>query len=348
MKTGRRYTTAMIHELIAPFARRSIFTPVAILVADLIFYATTLCLAVTTTNFLLKFVFSSACGLGIGMLFIVGHDACHGSFTPSKLLNALIGRIAFVPSAHAFSLWALGHNRLHHRYTNFKDIDYVWRPLSKAEFDTASSARRILERVYRTMPGHALYYLVEIWWKKMVFSNPREVSPAKAVYLGDSILVTAGNALLVLLVVLLARATARPLTESIVFGLVWPFLVWNWLMGFVIYQHHTHPSVVWFSDLDDWQYWESQIEGTTHIKFPRIVNLLLHNIMEHPAHHALTGIPLYHLGKAQDRLESELRSAIVVQQWTIAGYRRTLRACKLYDYTCQRWLTFDGQPAAPP
>lgn len=157
---------------------------------------------------------------------------------------------------------------------------------------------------------------------------------------------TLGNAFLLVLVVALARAMGRPIVGSIIAGWLWPFLVWNWLMGFVIYQHHTHPSVVWFTDFKEWQYWESQIEGTPHIRFPWIVNFFLHNIMEHTAHHALTGIPLYNLRQAQKRLESKLRAVIIVQKWTFAEYRRTVKACKLYDYTNQCWLNFDGLPTS--
>ncbi len=64
-------------------------------------------------------------GIVIGMLFIVGHDAGHNSFTRNRLVNQIVGRIAFLPSAHAFSLWDLSHNRTHHRYNNIAGIDYV-------------------------------------------------------------------------------------------------------------------------------------------------------------------------------------------------------------------------------
>jgi omega-6 fatty acid desaturase (delta-12 desaturase) len=187
-----------------------------------------------------------------------------------------------------------------------------------------------------------LYYLLEIWWKKMLFPNSTQVSPSRRVYRWDSILATAGSAFIIVCIVLVARVAGRSVLEAIIAGWVWPFLVWNWLMGFVIYQHHTHPSIAWFNDVDEWRYCESQVEGTTHIRFPRVVNLVLHNIMEHTAHHALTGIPLYHLRQAQGRLESELRAAIVVQKWTLGSYMRTLRACKLYDYRRRCWLNFDG------
>src|SRR5260221_14341 len=53
-------------------------------------------------------------GLVVVMLFVVGHDACHQSFTSSPRLNGWIGRIAFLPSLHVFSLWEREHNRRHH------------------------------------------------------------------------------------------------------------------------------------------------------------------------------------------------------------------------------------------
>lgn len=117
-------------------------------------------------------------GLGIAMLFVVGHDACHGSFTSRRRWNAVIGRLAFVPSLTPFSAWDIGHNRTHHVYTNLKSKDYVWAPLSKAEYDDFSWRRRLLERAYRTPPGVGLYYAVEIWWKRLFF--PASVSRRRA------------------------------------------------------------------------------------------------------------------------------------------------------------------------
>ena len=76
----------------------------------------------------LRVLFASCNGLVSGLLFIIGHDACHQSFTPSSLLNRLLGRIAFLPSYHLFCCWELAHNRIHHSFTNCKEVDYVWTP----------------------------------------------------------------------------------------------------------------------------------------------------------------------------------------------------------------------------
>ena len=71
---------------------------------------------------------SLVAALWIARLFVIGHDACHGSYTPNKTLNGWIGRIAFLPSLTPYSLWEVGHNLAHHGFTNLKGRDYVWTP----------------------------------------------------------------------------------------------------------------------------------------------------------------------------------------------------------------------------
>src|SRR5438552_894289 len=71
---------------------------------------------------------SLVCGLVVAIFFVVGHDACHQSFTDSQSLNHLLGRLAFLPSLHPYSLWDIGHNRVHHRFNNIRGKDYVWEP----------------------------------------------------------------------------------------------------------------------------------------------------------------------------------------------------------------------------
>jgi omega-6 fatty acid desaturase (delta-12 desaturase) len=70
------------------------------------------------------------CAIFVGMLFIIAHDACHQSFTSSRYLNHLIGRIAFLPALTAYSLWDLEHNRRHHRFNNVKRYDLDFAPMS--------------------------------------------------------------------------------------------------------------------------------------------------------------------------------------------------------------------------
>jgi hypothetical protein len=85
------------------FSKRGLVLPLALFCVILAFYGVTTAAILTTEG--------PACGFLVVMLFVIGHDACHQSFTSSRPLNELIGRIAFLPSLHVFSLWECEHNR---------------------------------------------------------------------------------------------------------------------------------------------------------------------------------------------------------------------------------------------
>ncbi len=42
----------------------------------------------------------------------------HNSLTPHRRLNKWLGRIAFLPSLTAYSVWDVGHNMVQHGGTN--------------------------------------------------------------------------------------------------------------------------------------------------------------------------------------------------------------------------------------
>jgi omega-6 fatty acid desaturase (delta-12 desaturase) len=118
------------------FARRRILLPGVLLLAVLTFYACGLVLVLASTT-AISIALTIPCGMVIGMLFIIGHDACHNAFTVSTRLNQVIGRLALLPALHSFSLWDLAHNLTHHRYNNIRGIDYVWEPMTATEYRRA-------------------------------------------------------------------------------------------------------------------------------------------------------------------------------------------------------------------
>lgn len=134
---------------------------------------------------------------------------------------------------------------------------------------------------------------------------------------------------------------------DLVMVLIVPFLVFNFIMGFVIYQHHTSPTNKWYKHEKEWYYWEVQLAETIHIIFPRPLNFLLHNIMEHTAHHSNTMIPMYHLPKAQQALQEHFENNIQTINWTWGYYWQAIRQCKLYDFEAHRWLTFKHAKCRP-
>ncbi|MEO8621147.1 MAG: fatty acid desaturase [bacterium] len=289
-------------------------------------------------------------GLTIGMLFIVGHDACHGSLTSQSSLNKWLARIAFLPSLHPLAAWEYSHNAMHHGWTNLRGRDPVYAPLTIEEYSALSPRRRRFERLCRSWVGMLPLYLVTIWWSLEMApsSEHRRHIDKRGTFPFDRTLVLAFIALECVVAVLRARALSGATLASIAAVtatcVVVPFLSFAWLMGFATFQHHTHPRVRWYADETEWTYFRSQVQGTVHIVFPPWLEQVLHHIMEHTAHHVDTRVPLYNLVGAQRAVEEHFGAEnVIAERFSFRGMSRTFRECQLYDYRRHTWMTFAGE-----
>ena len=140
----------VIREWLVPLSERVTLRALLLLAMDFAIWAALLTGTVLFEAWWAKLLCAVAMGFTIGRLFIIGHDACHQSLTPHRGLNKWVGRIAFLPSLTTFSLWDIGHNVVHHGYTNLKGFDFVWAPLTREEFAKLSFAGRMLDRAYRS------------------------------------------------------------------------------------------------------------------------------------------------------------------------------------------------------
>ena len=297
-------------------------------------------------SIILKIVFGVIAGFVTGRIFILGHDACHQSFTPNRELNKVLGRIAFLPSLTPYSLWDVGHNVVHHGQTNLKGFDFVWEPLSKAEFYALPTWRKRLERLYRSGWGPVFYYLIEIWWRREYFPNAQNKPGDRPIFLKDNLLVTAFAIVWISCLIAGALATGQSVWVGLLTGFVLPFLFWNGMIGFVVYVHHTHPSVSWYDKKSEWLRAQPFVSTTVHLTFSFYWGALMHHIMEHTAHHVDMSVPLYRLQEAQNTLETLLPERIFIQKFSWKWYFDTARKCKLYDFENKAWLDFDGNKTA--
>lgn len=336
----------IIRGMIEPFAVKQTTKAILLLLADIAIWFALLAGVVMIENLLVKIILGNLAGFWIGRLFILGHDACHQSFTPHRELNKLLGRIAFLPSLTPFSLWEVGHNVVHHGQTNLKGFDFVWAPASVAEFRAMPVWRQNLERFYRSGWGPVVYYLVEIWWSKMYFPNKKVMSSTRKVFLRDSWLVSVFAAVWIGSLSYLAVTTGQSILTLLICGFVIPYLFWNGMIGWVVYVHHTHTSVSWYDKKAEWMKAQPFVSTTVHLTFQRHFGAVLHHIMEHTAHHVDMGVPLYQLQEAQSKLEELLPGRIIVQPFTWKWYFETAKLCKLYDFENKYWLDFDGNKTA--
>lgn len=290
-------------------------------------------------------------GLCVGIVFIIGHDACHGSLTPRSGLNKLLGRLAFLPSLHPYSAWEYSHNALHHGWTNLRGKDPVYCPRTREEYRALSPRRQFLERAYRSWLGILPLYLIDIWWSLEIAPRGKHrahLHKRSSYALDRALVLSFPFVQAAALTLTLRHSGASPTTwiAPITLAILVPFLVFNWLIGFATFQHHTHPRVLWYDDEQSWSFFRSQLQGTVHIVFPKLIEVLLQNIMEHTAHHVDTKVPLYNLTHAQLALEEAYgEENVIVERFTFRGMTKTFRTCQLYDFSTHQWLSFDGEPA---
>ncbi|HZZ70737.1 MAG TPA: fatty acid desaturase [Pirellulales bacterium] len=329
--------------------RRSTAIGLSLFAGAAVGYLATLLGTVAAPWWPLKLLLSGANAFFLSILFVIGHDACHGALTPRPWLNAILGRLAFLPSWHPYAGWEHAHNHIHHAWTNLRSKDYAWAPFSQADYDALPSWRRWLVRFYRTPLGMGPYYFLEVYLRRTIFParafrGRMRMPRFYADCLWVAVFLAAQGAVLIL-----ARkgcGSNASIFATLFYGQWLPFVIWNWLIGFLIFLHHTHPRIPWFDDPQEWTFYKGQIQGTAHVLFPGPINWLVHNIMEHTAHHADPRVPLYHLGAAQESLATAFPEDVVEHKFSWRSFRYTLRVCQLYDYQAHCWTNWAGVPTS--
>ena len=300
-----------------PLAQKVYGRAFALLILDFVLFFGLMTGVVILADWWAKWLCGIVAGVVIGRLFVIGHDACHMSLTPHRKLNKWLGRIAFLPSLTPYSLWDVGHNVVHHGYTNLKGVDFVWE-----------------------------YYMIEIWWKREFFPSKKYMPSRRPVFLWDSLLSLGFALVWIGTLIGLALYTEQSIALLLLFGFAIPFYAWLTMIGFVIYVHHTHERVKWQNDKATWAKAAPFVTTTVHLTFPLALGAVAHHIMEHTAHHVDMTVPLYRLKKAQARLEEMMPGRIVVQPFSLGWYFSTARKCKLFCFEQNTWTDFKGKATA--
>ncbi len=281
----------------------------------------------------------------IAALFIIGHDAAHNSFTQYGWLNRFLGRLLLLPALHPYTSWVHAHNTLHHGGTNLrgKHPDFV--PFTKAEYDRLPGWRRLLERLYRSPVGPGFSYMIGFYFGYLLFPDEERRPPQRRQFEWDRLLVAGFFVLQIVGMYLLARHTpgllVPPLPHAFMEVIV-PWAFWVQFMGFISFVQHTHPRLAWYDDPREWSFYHVQLKSSTHVVFPFPMERIIHNAMDHAAHHLDPGIPLYHLPQSQRLLEESCEEHAAVIRWSPWQYWELCRVCKLYDFQRHCWTDFEG------
>jgi acyl-lipid omega-6 desaturase (Delta-12 desaturase) len=282
----------------------------------------------------------------LARLFILGHDACHGSLFRSPTANQIVGRILFFPTLTTFSLWHVGHNLAHHGFANLKGRDRVWVPLSPEEFAALPAWRQRLERLYRSVWGLGLYYAVEMWSKSLFFPSKYHTGARRRVFWLDAWLTALAGTGYVAFLLWRADATGQSRWLLVMLAGVVPFALWNYLMGLVTFLHHSGPTMRWFDKRSSWSRRREHGEMTRNIRLPLGSERLLHNIMLHRAHHHDPRIPNYRLAAATLSLPQVVAHESGSDAVGWSELLRITRSCALYDYNASQWMRLPSRTPA--
>jgi omega-6 fatty acid desaturase (delta-12 desaturase) len=339
---------------LAPFVTHHLLRPIALLGAEFALYAFAVVGAVLSEPLWQKLAFALVAGVLTATMAIIGHDCAHRGGTRFNWLSRLIGTIGFLPALHPLSRWAFHHNQVHHRYTAQIGVDNAYSPMTADQYRAASPSRRAYYRFQRSIWGQPLFYLVDIWVADIFFPSAKQ----RATFTGrdyfDLALVYAwlvgflAGLTWLSLHVGHAAGLGAAFANAAIFGLLIPFLVWNIFISFVTVIQHTGPDVKWSVATGRPSTTDQKLHGTVRIRFPEIIDILFHRLMQHTAHHLNPIIPLYSLKAAQHALEEGRSGDVISIRWTPAYHWQLTRDCKLYDPKADGWCDFEFKPTATP
>lgn len=258
-------------------------------------------------------------------MFIIFHDCGHGSFFKSaranRIVGTILGSLVFTP----YDRWHLDHS-IHHKTVGNLDKrgqGDVW-TLTTEEYSKLSRGRKIFYSLYRhpiLLFGIGPFVLFVIWFR---FTRKGMEKPERrSVYMTDLILL-----LLITSIILLMGWKAFLLIQLPVIYIATVAGVW------LFYVQHQFEDVIWTRQ-EDWDYRKMAMEGSSFLKFPRVLQWFSGNIGYHHIHHLSPKIPNYNL----ERCHKENQMFDGIKPVTFVPSIRT-SSLRLWNEQSGRLITF--------
>jgi len=233
-------------------------------------YALTLLLAIPTAGFMVR-------------IFIIHHDAGHGSFFKSTGANRIIGYISGIITFTPYEQWRHDH-AIHHATAGDLDRRGVGDvpTLTVQEYLAAPWWKRIGYRLMRNP-----LVLFGVGQLAVFVISHRFYSPASGKREKLSVIYT--NLALLLIIVLASLTIGWKAYLLIQLPIIWlGGAIGEWLF----YVQHQFPGVYWARH-KDWDYFRSALEGASFYRLPRWLQWFTGNIGFHHIHHLSPKIPNY-------------------------------------------------------
>ena len=220
-------------------------------------------------------------------IFIIFHDCGHGAFFKSKKANRIIGTflgsLVFTP----YDRWHKAHAIHHSNVGNLDErgIGDVM-TLTVEEYDNLPRGKKLYYRLYRNpviLFGVAPIILFVVWFRFIMKDMNRSIR--NSVLLANLIIIAIAAGLILLMGWKAYLMIQIPTIYIATTAGVWLF-----------YVQHQFEDVIWTRS-DEWDYQKMALEGSSYLKFPKVLQWFSGNIGFHHIHHLSPKIPNYNLEK---------------------------------------------------
>lgn len=259
-------------------------------------------------------------------LFIIFHDCGHGSFFKSKKANRAVGMFFGILAFTPYDKWHNEHMQHHATVGNLdkRGVGDIW-TMTSEEYLAAGKWLRFRYRLYRNpliMFGVGSLYI-------FVFKNrfPNSDSDRK-----EKINIWFTNAALLALFAIMGSLIGFFTFLIIQLSIVYLAAIAGlWLF----YLQHQYEEVSWVRS-SDWNYLKIALDGSSFVKFPKVLQWFSGNIGFHHIHHINARIPNY-------KLEKVYNENPVFKQVEPVTFLKSLKTLKLrlWDEKLQRLIGFN-------
>jgi acyl-lipid omega-6 desaturase (Delta-12 desaturase) len=261
-------------------------------------------------------------------LFIIFHDCGHGSYFKSQRASRIIGMFFGILAFTPYDKWHNQHMRHHGSVGNLdkRGVGDVW-TMTKEEYLASGKWDRVKYRIYRNplvMFGIGSLY---------VFLIQNRLTRKEMIKM-ERLNVYFTNAVLLLLF----------LVMSLIIGF-WTFVIIQLSILYIaaisglwlFYLQHQYEDVTWFRN-NNWNYRTVALEGSSFVKFPKLLQWFSGNIGFHHIHHLNSRIPNYYLSKCY-------RENSVFKEVKPVTFMMSLKSLKLrlWDEQIQKMVSFNGR-----
>ncbi len=219
--------------------------------------------------------------------FIIFHDCGHGSFFKSaranRIVGTILGSLVFTP----YDRWHQNHAKHHATVGNLdrRGVGDVW-TLTVDEYLKLPRKKKIIYRTYRhpiilLVIGPILLFVLSFRFTKKDMNRLER----RSIYLSNLFMLIYVGALMLLLGWKAFLLIQLPVIYMASTAGVWLF-----------YVQHQYEGVIWARN-KEWEYSKIALEGSSFLKFPKILQWFSGNIGFHHIHHLSPMIPNYNLEK---------------------------------------------------